>query len=422
LWSNRQEHCKTDFAASKLFDSCEELNLEIKKSLLASFSDYLNRQSPSSLVTWSFIVVLCVGVLDYFTGLELDISILYLLPICLVTWSVNRNAGIVICVMSSVTEFVANSFAGRTYSHIFISFWNSVVLLGFFFVSVLILSILKREYERRIKVIDELQDTVSELKRMQEELEQKSRDLSRSNAELEQFASAVSHDLKEPLLAMTIDLKLLKKRYHDKLDTETETFITDAIGEATRMQTLISDMLAYSRVNSIRKAFILSNCTDILNRTLSSLRIPLDRSNAVVTHEALPEVMADPTQLLQLLQNLIHNAVKFRGEEKPRIHISAERGEDEWIFSVRDNGIGVPEEEIDRIFQIYHRAHNKKEYPGSGIGLATCKKIVERHGGRIWMRSTPGEGSSFYFTIPDGLTSPEYAVNRAVREQRVAGL
>jgi light-regulated signal transduction histidine kinase (bacteriophytochrome) len=353
----------------------------------------------------SFLFVLFVGAVDYKTGHELSFSIFYLLPIALVVWFANRKAGVFISVVSAATEFVANFLAGRTYSHPLISIWNSAVLLGFFLLSVFFLSTLKIEYRRRLNLIDELQDTVVELKRTEEELKQRSQDLARSNAELEQFASAASHDLKEPLLAITIDLKLLKKRYEGKLEPEADKFITEAIDEAMQMQTLISDMLSYARVGTSGKPFVPADFTVVLNRSLANLRVPLEQSGAVVTHDPLPEVMADPIQLSQLLQNLINNAIKFHGEEKPRIHISAERKEKEWLFSVSDNGIGIPAEYSERIFEIFQRLHNKKEYPGTGIGLATCKKIVERHGGRIWVKSEPGKGSTFFFTIPDRPTS-----------------
>ncbi|HYA11825.1 MAG TPA: ATP-binding protein [Thermodesulfovibrionales bacterium] len=249
--------------------------------------------------------------------------------------------------------------------------------------------------------MQEIRRSEQERKQAEEELRKKTDELARSNAELEQFASAVSHDLKEPLLAITIGLKLLKKRYEDKLDSEGDSLITDTIDEAIQMQTLISDMLLYSRVGTGGKPFVPTDCATVLNRSLANLRIPLEQSGAVVTHDPLPEVMADPIQLSQLLQNLISNAIKFRGEEKPSIHVSAVRKEKEWVFSVSDNGIGIPAEYSEGIFEIFQRLHNKKEYPGTGIGLATCKKIVERHGGHIWVKSEPDKGSTFYFTIPD---------------------
>ena len=376
-----------------------------EKGLLTYVIEYLSRQSRPSLLIWSFTVIIFVGAVDYITGEELSFSIFYLLPISLAAWFVNRNAGIFMCILSSVTEFVANFLAGRTYSHPLIYFWNSFMLLCFFLISVFILSNLKIEYKRRMKLIDELRNSLEELRRTKEELEQKSQDLARSNVELEQFASAVSHDLKEPLLAVTINLTLLKKRFNGKLDSEEDAFITETIDEAKQMQTLITNMLSYSRVGNSAKPFVLTDCTAILNRLLTTFRGHLEQSGAVVTHDPLPEVMADPTQLFQLLQNLIGNAIKFRGKNKPLIHISAKRKEKEWVLSVSDNGIGIPAEYTEKIFEMFQRLHNKKEYPGTGIGLATCKKIVKRHGGHIWIESNPGRGSTFYFTIPDRLIS-----------------
>ena len=381
----------------------------MKRDFFTSISDYLNRQSKPYFLTRGFIVVLLVGIVDYKTGQEISFSTLYLIPIFATAWYASRNAGVFMSVLSSLTEFLANSAAGRTYSHPLITIWNSAMLFGFFVISVFILSILKTQYEGKINLISELRNTVEELERTEKELEQKSRDLTRSNLELEQFAYAASHDLKEPLLAITIDLKLLRKRHESKLDLEANRFIADTIDEASQMQTLINDMLSYSRVGTSGKPFMQTDCTAILKRSLSNLRIPLEQSGAVVTHDVLPEVMADPIQLTQLLQNLINNAIKFHSEERSRIHISAKRKGKEWVFSVSDNGIGIPAEYHEKIFETFQRLHNKKEYPGSGIGLATCKKIVERRGGRIWVESEPGKGSTFHFTIPD--SSQEYLVS-----------
>jgi len=364
-------------------------------------SEYLDRRSQTFFITLGFIITLLIGHADYAAGKELNFAIFYLIPISVVTWFASRNSGVFIAFASASMEFLAKYFAGRTYSYHLITFWNSAVLLGFFILYVFILSMLKTEYNRRIKVLAELQNSVSELKRAEEKLEQRSKDLARSNAELEQFASAASHDLKEPLLAITIDLKLLKKRYEVKPDSEADRFIADAMDEAMHMQTLINDMLSYAHVDANSKPFVPSDCTAILKRSLTNLRVLLEQTGAVVNHDHLPEVVVDPIQLSQLLQNLISNAIKFRGEKKPRIHISAERNGKEWVFSVSDNGIGIPAEYKERIFEIFQRLHNKKEYPGTGIGLATCKKILERHGGRIWVKSEIGKGSTFYFTIPD---------------------
>ena len=194
--------------------------------------------------------------------------------------------------------------------------------------------------------------------------------------------------------------QLLARRYRGKLDSDADEFIGYAVDGANRMQTLIKDLLAYSRVTAQGKVFERVDCNGLLEEVLSNLRVADEQNRAVVTHDPLPTVMADRGQLGQLFQNLIGNAIKFRGEEPPQIHVSAEQRTGEWLFSVRDNGIGVGPQYAERIFVIFQRLHNREEYPGTGIGLAICKKIVERHGGRIWVVSHTGQGATFHFTLP----------------------
>ncbi|HZW34034.1 MAG TPA: ATP-binding protein, partial [Isosphaeraceae bacterium] len=177
-------------------------------------------------------------------------------------------------------------------------------------------------------------------------------------------------------------------------------FIAFAVDGATRMQALINDLLAYSRVGTRGKEFTLTDCTAVLERVLGDMGPTISEAGAIVTYDPLPTVMADGSQLGQVFQNLIGNAIKYRREEPPRIHVAARRVADEWIFSVADNGIGIEPQYFERIFVLFQRLHGKGEYPGTGIGLAICKKIVERHGGRIWVESEPGKGSTFFFTLP----------------------
>ncbi|HEY7062060.1 MAG TPA: ATP-binding protein [Chloroflexota bacterium] len=239
-----------------------------------------------------------------------------------------------------------------------------------------------------------------ELRRTAERLAQQTAELERSNAELQQFAYVASHDLQEPLRMVASYTQLLARRYGDKLDDDAREFIDFAVDGARRMQALINDLLAYSRVGTRGAEFAPTDCNAVVDQVVADLGAAIEDERAVVTRGDLPTVLADATQLQQLLQNLIANAIKFHGERPPRVAVTAERRASEWLFSVRDNGIGIDPEYADRIFVIFQRLHSRAEYPGTGIGLAICKKIVERHGGRIWMESTPGEGTTFCFTLP----------------------
>jgi len=225
-------------------------------------------------------------------------------------------------------------------------------------------------------------------------------ELERSNAELEQFAHIASHDLQEPLRMVSSYMELMKRRYKGKLDSDANDFIGFAVDGANRMQTLINDLLAFSRVGTRGKLLTPTDCETLLGHTLSDLKVSIEDSGAVITHDPLPTVIADGAQLAQVFQNLIGNAIKFKSEEPPRIHISAERRAGEWVFTVSDNGIGIDTKYFERIFVIFQRLHSREEYSGTGIGLSVCKKIVERHGGRMWVESEPERGSTFYFTIP----------------------
>ncbi|HMB45471.1 MAG TPA: ATP-binding protein [Candidatus Methanoperedens sp.] len=240
---------------------------------------------------------------------------------------------------------------------------------------------------------------ISNRERAEDELKQRAIELARSNAELEQYAYIASHDLQEPLRMITSFTQLLEKRYKGRLDNDADEFIGHIIDGATRMQMMINGILAYSRAGLSVKPFELTDCETVINQALDNLKIAIKESGAIVIHDRLPSVMADSSQMTTLIQNLLTNAIKFR-KETPRIHVCAKQKRGEWIFSVQDNGIGISPEFIDRIFVLFYRLHSRDAYPGSGIGLATCKKIVERHGGRIWVESKLGKGSTFYFTIP----------------------
>lgn len=200
---------------------------------------------------------------------------------------------------------------------------------------------------------------------------------------------------------VTSFVQLLARRYQGSLDPEADEYISFVVDGASRMQTLINDLLAYSRVGTRGYSFELTDCETAFRRAIENLSLAIEDSRAHLTHDPLPTVTADGAQLVLLLQNLIGNAIKFRGEEQPRIHVSASRQGSEWVFSVQDNGIGFDPEFSDRIFLIFQRLHARTEYGGTGIGLAIAKKIVERHGGRIWVESETGQGATFLFTIPE---------------------
>lgn len=231
-------------------------------------------------------------------------------------------------------------------------------------------------------------------------LDQQTRELLRSNAELEQFAYVASHDLQEPLRMVTGYTQLLVKRYRDRLDGDAQEYFRFIVDGAKRMQELIQDLLAYSRVGSRGNPFALADCNEILTRILQGLQIAIRESGAQVTSDSLPTLSGDEGQLGQLLQNLIANGIKYCNGQAPRIHIGCQRQNGHWQFSVADNGIGIDPQYADKIFVIFQRLHTREEYEGSGIGLAICKKIVERHGGKIWLESELGKGSTFYFSMP----------------------
>jgi PAS domain S-box-containing protein len=232
-------------------------------------------------------------------------------------------------------------------------------------------------------------------------LRRSAQDLERSNRDLEQFAYVASHDLQEPLRAVGGYVKLLHHRFPEKLDAKAREYVTGAADGAERMQRLITDLLAFSRVGIQGGAFAPADLSALLSDALNNLQTSIAESGAKVSSDPLPSLPVDATQIVQLFQNLIGNAIKFRSERVPEIHVGARKEKERWLFWVRDNGIGIEPQYAGRIFQIFQRLHTRKQYPGTGIGLAICKKIVERHGGEIRVESQSGQGSTFYFSIPE---------------------
>lgn len=236
--------------------------------------------------------------------------------------------------------------------------------------------------------------------RAQEQLANKVEELARSNCDLEQFAYVASHDLQEPLRMVAAYTQLLSERYQGKLDATADRYISYAVEGATRMQALLEDLLAFSRIGRNGVLPAPTDANSAVNEVLKNLSLALKEHSVTVTCNPLPTIVADHFQLVQLFQNLIGNAIKFRAKRNPRITISAEPKGHEWLFSVFDNGIGIAEEHKELVFKIFQRLHTRTEYPGNGVGLAICKKIVEHNGGRIWVESELGRGANFLFTFP----------------------
>jgi len=242
---------------------------------------------------------------------------------------------------------------------------------------------------------------ISERKRAELLVASKTRDLERSNAELEEFAYVAAHELLEPLRTIASYAHLLAERCQGKLDEKADKYIQFVVGGAKRMQSLIVDLLAFSRVGSRAQPLQPTPSAAVARQVIERLRPRIEETKADIALGVLPVVNADETQLEQLLQNLVGNALKFRSTAPPRIRVNASRRDGEWLFSVEDNGIGIDQQFADRIFQMFQRLHERGKYEGSGIGLAIARKIVDRHGGRIWFESQPGIGTTFYFTLPD---------------------
>jgi PAS domain S-box-containing protein len=241
---------------------------------------------------------------------------------------------------------------------------------------------------------------ISERKRSETELRTTAQELVRSNLDLEQFAYVASHDLQEPLRAVAGCVQILRNRYQRQLDARANELIEHTVDGVRRMQTLIDDLLSFSRVGTHGSSFDSVAVNAVIDQALANLTASIVESGAVVTRDELPIVQADAVQLTQVFQNLISNAIKFRGPRPPKIHVAVQQSEADWLFSVSDNGIGMQPEYFERIFVIFQRLHTRTQYPGTGIGLAICKKIIERHGGQIFVSSEPGVGSTFSFTIP----------------------
>jgi two-component system, chemotaxis family, sensor kinase Cph1 len=275
-------------------------------------------------------------------------------------------------------------------------------------------SVLEQRVNERTVELNEtneyLRDEIRLHKKARKELSRVVHELERSNSELTQFAYVASHDLQEPLRNIVTSLQLLARKLTEDISPEAEKFLNYAVESAQRMSNLIHALLEYSRVGRSEQQFQEVNCTEVVASALHMLRSAIEENKAEVTYGALPRIVANPTQLTQLFQNLVSNSIKFRSSQPPMINISANETADEWVFTISDNGIGINPEYLERIFLIFQRLHTSTEFPGAGIGLAIARKIVSNHLGRIWVESKPEHGSVFYFTIKKSLKATAHKI------------
>ncbi len=279
-------------------------------------------------------------------------------------------------------------------------------------IPVLFSSSVLRDHEGEMQGAVCVAQDITARKQAEETLRQQAEELVRSNAELEQFASVASHDLQEPLSMVTGYIRLLAQRYRGQLDPHADEFIDYAVEGLERMRTLIRDLLEYARVGTQGKPFEVTDSCEAVLQALANLRMATHMAKAEVTFDPLPIVVADHAQLVQVFQNLVANALKFHGDAPPQVHLSANQEDQSWKFSVHDNGIGIEPKFAERIFAIFQRLHTTAEYPGTGIGLAICKKVIERHGGRIWVESSLGHGATFFFTLRADMIAESRVIRR----------
>jgi PAS domain S-box-containing protein len=301
-------------------------------------------------------------------------------------WDIPRFRGLLETILPQMT-----TFDNYEVEHDFATIGRRIMLLN------------ARQIERVLgkeRIILLAIEDITERKQVETRLMGVMADLERSNKDLEQFAYVASHDLQEPLRMVSSYTQLLAQHYEGRLDEKAKKFMDYAVDGAFRMQRLINDLLTYSRVGTRGKPLETTDTHALLGEAIINLAALIEEKRAIITNDDLPTVLADTSQLMQVFQNLISNAIKFQGENVPHVHVSVQDKGREWVFSIRDNGIGIERRYADRVFVIFQRLHTRQEYPGTGIGLALCKRIVERHGGRIWFESEPGNGSTFFFTMP----------------------
>lgn len=345
------------------------------------------------------VLIVAMEVVEYYTDGKVKLSTLHAVPILAVSWLHGAKGGLLLAAVSGLVVLTVEFVQGDSVSSL-IPYGNVLVRTGVYAALAVALSRLKSELTERQRLIGELNRVLAERKRAEAELKIKAEELARSNAELEQYASIAAHDLKSPLVVIGGYLQLLRRQCEGQLGQKAESLIARALEGVGQMETVISDLLAYARIGAEDEDRGWVEADDALDQALENLRDEVEANGAAVSRDPLPRVRASRSQLVQVFQNLAANAIKFRGEASPRLHVGTKRDGSTLIFSVRDNGIGIEPGQTERIFRLFERLRKDPEVPGTGIGLAICKKIVERHGGRIWAESAPGRGATFFFTLP----------------------
>lgn len=330
--------------------------------------------------------VLAVGIADYLTGIELSLEIFYVAPVYYAAWRAGRGPGLALAAAAALTWLAADQAAGHRYPLAHAPYWNA---LGGFLVFALLAGVTAGSRTR-----------MAETEASRRALARKTRELEHSNAELEQYAAAAAHDLKSPLVAVGGYLQLLRRKLGEDLDPACAEYLAQAVRGTERMEALIEDLLAYARIGKGERRPELVDAGAALDEALANLAAEIQGAGARITRDPLPVVPGHPREFVQLFQNLVENAVKFRGEASPQVHVGVQEDPQEWLFSVRDDGIGIDPAHADKVFGLFERLHGPAEYPGTGLGLALCKKVVESRGGRIWVESEPGRGATFFFTVP----------------------
>jgi signal transduction histidine kinase len=355
---------------------------------------------PGAALALAVVAVALIGVADYATGIEINFSILYVTPIALAAWVCGKGWGLCFAGLSAGVWFAADALGGHEYSHPAIHAWNAGVRLGFFSLIAAVLHRLRSELDRQRGLVRNLREALAQRDRVQRELKKATVDLERSNEELEDYAHVVAHDLKTPLVAISGFAQMLNRSYGAQLEPEAGRLAARVVEGADRMQGLIDDLLEYAKAGKTPGEPQLIDVNAVVDRVIRDIEPEIQKPGAEITRSDLPILKADQLRLSQVFQNLIGNAVKFCGDHTPEVQIWAERKGEEWVFSVRDNGVGIDPTNAQEIFGVFKRLPASSRIPGTGIGLAVCKKIVEASGGRIWVESQLGRGSTFRFSVP----------------------